>query len=86
MKEKSWDEVLGRYLKLADMESLRMIADDFALQCDKDSLDMVCDEIEARNLADSEMTEYTINSIMGKEKSASKIFEAVDKQITKANK
>lgn len=56
MKEKSWDEVLARYLRLADMDSLRMIADDFALQGDKDSLDMVCEEIEMRTKMDIEQT------------------------------
>lgn len=52
MKEKSWHEVLARYLKLADMDSLRCLADEYAIQGDKDSLDMICEEIEMRTKMD----------------------------------
>ena len=42
------NEALVRYCKMASMESLRGMADEFAIANEDDKLTVVCDEIELR--------------------------------------
>ena len=42
------NEVLIRYCTMASMESLRGMADEFAIANEDDKLTVVCDEIELR--------------------------------------
>ena len=50
------NEALIRYCKTASMESLRGMADEFALAHEDAELEIVCDEIEKREFEDQKIT------------------------------
>lgn len=53
--------VLKRYCKMAEMQSLRSLAEQLILNGADDKLELVCDEIERRRIMDRNLT----NQLMG---------------------